>query len=100
MKRKLPSILLAASCFLAGFFTCYWVMKPGPKLNPASSSGQSAQVATLAVQIVSTQTLHINEGTWYQRPDSTMQRKVPTTLRSGNLDLIDTRSHIDPWEFK
>jgi hypothetical protein len=102
MKRNPKIILLAVSCFLAGFIT-HSLMTPQRPASPVPTAPAVTPFAMLAPPIVSTQVFHIDDGVWYVSPDGTRSRTPPAMsqpmsseemrrMRPGYYDLIDTQS--------
>ena len=98
MKTKPKMIVLAVSCFLAGFFTCYWLM-PQPQPTPITAAPAPTPFAMLTPPTVSTQVFQIDEGVWYRHSDGALRRTPPPELepqrRPGYYDLIDNRYQPD-----
>ena len=105
MKTNAKIILLAVSCFLAGFITRSW-LTPHRPVSPTPTAPAVTPFAMLTPPMVSTQVFHIDDGVWYVSPDGTRSRTPPPMpqptsseemLRThpGYYDLIDTRYRPD-----
>ena len=106
MKTNPKVVILAVSCFLAGFSACYWLTRQ-PQPTPAATTPAPTPFAMLTRSVVSTQAFRIDDGVWYHHPDGVMRRtppKIPELsaphLRPGYYDLIDTRSEPPPLDLK
>jgi len=92
MKTRTRSILLALSCFFAGFLSCYFLTQQSrPAFAPAVAN-PAVPVAMLKMPAVFTQGFQLDGGSWHQWPDGTMQRAAPPDARPGFYDLIDART--------
>ena len=109
MKTKPQYMVLAVSCFLAGFLTCYILMEQ-PQSTPAPAVTVAAPIlppiAMLTLSTISTQTFLIDGGTSYIGPGGERSLTPPAMpqpmsseemrrVRPGYYDLIDTRSPPD-----
>ena len=93
MKASLRNTVLAVSCFLAGFLTCYLLTQPHAKPAPVVTGAPTfTPIAMVALPTVITQEFRIDDGIWYQWPDGTKRRSVPPEMRPSFYDLIDTRA--------
>ncbi len=95
MKTRPQTIALAMSCFLAGFFTCFCLMRqsrPQPAPAPTIAASLPASLAILALPTVATQKFWIDDGVWYRWPDGTLQRTPPPETQPNRYDLIDLQA--------
>jgi hypothetical protein len=89
MKTKTRTIILAVSCFLAGFITSFSLTR---QPQPATVSAPApAPLAMLTSPIISLPPLQMNDGAWYLHADGELRRAPPPQLQPQRYDLIDTR---------
>lgn len=86
---KTRTVVFGIGCFLTGFLTCFFLIRQQLTPTPAATPAPIAMLARPV--IVSTQTLQIDDGVWYQHSDGTMQRTPQPEMQPRRYDLIDTR---------
>ena len=100
MKVRRETMVLAVSCFLAGFALCYLLTPPQSRqrtVTPAAGPLARA-LAVTTLPSFPEQVIQIDSGVWYRHSDNVLRRAPSPEMQDKRYDLIDTRWSINQEE--